>query len=74
MTLSLQVKSLTRVGVTYRVKWANSEWTCRCPSIKPCKHVALLTKIGPKRVAELAGITSARAPRATDFRRTISAE
>ncbi len=58
--IELRVKSLTRAGVTYRVRYANHRWECECLGFRHrnrCKHALILGFLGgPKRVTELAAI------------------
>lgn len=57
--IELRVKSFTRRGVTYNVRYSDRKWTCDCPDARyrgnACKHIAILRLLGPRRAAAFAG-------------------
>ena len=57
--IELRVKSFTRRGFAYNVRYSDRKWTCDCPDARyrggPCKHVAILSLLGPKGIPRLAG-------------------
>ncbi len=56
--LRLRVKSLTKAGVLYDVRYSARKWTCSCPSARyrrgKCKHVAMLRVLGLRRAMRFA--------------------
>ena len=56
--LLLRVKSLTKAGVLYDVRYSNCQWTCTCADARyrqrACKHVQLLRVLGVRRAVRLA--------------------
>ena len=56
-----RIKSFSKPGVTYLVRY-DGQWRCLCPSRpRPCKHETILRVLGPKRVAELVKIAAGKA-------------